>query len=881
MPADPRFRIPLSLVLIAASATTVQAGETTRSDPSAAVEFFEKKVRPLLVDNCYNCHSASTNAKGGLRVDDRNGLILGGSGGPAVVPGEPDASLLIQAIRHAEDAPKMPPKKRLTDEQIADLARWIRDGAAWPEVAVPVSLGKPDAKFEKLRKEHWAWQPPSEPRAPEVKEPTWPRDDIDRFLLAQLDAKGMKPVDDAEPLALIRRVTYDLTGLPPTPGEIDGFVADRSAGAFEKVVDRLLATTAFGERWARHWLDVARYGESTGSSRNLPFPHAWRYRDYVINAFTVDKPYDRFLREQVAGDLMPASSPERREEQLIATGFLAIGVKDVNQRFKVRFVMDNVDEQIDTVSRSILATTVSCARCHDHKFDPIPATDYYALAGIFRSTDLCAGLRNKMGGGGLDYYDTEMLIRLGGAEQPDPGLEARVVEAKQEYERARKEFQAIQGTPEGLAKGPDGLPKQRPLRLKMVQKQAELSALTDPATRGRVAIGVRDSRAVADTEVRIRGEAEKLGPVVPRGFLGLISIPGQAPVNPAQSGRWELALWLTSEKNPLTSRVLVNRVWQHLFGEGLVKSVDNFGVTGDLPSNPELLDHLAGRFVREGWSVKKLVRAIVLTRAYQLGSEKSDINFAVDPANRLVWRHAPRRLDAEEIRDATLSAAGKLDLTRPEAGPAKDLKVVELPNNGPVARGIIEKARSSHHRSLYLPLLRGVSPTSLEVFDFAEQGTVTGHRETTTVATQALYMLNDPFVRRQSLNLAERLLGEEALEDDERVDLAFRLTLGRSAKASEIERTREFLADQEAALLDEDASKRDAAEAGPPLAIDLKESDGTARTSKLAPPVNPDEVIPVDAPISEEIIRPKDSKTAAWASFCQALFGSAEFRYVR
>ena len=885
MTARPRLFVPLSLALAATSAAA--SNQPASPEPAAAVEFFEKKVRPLLADNCYICHSADTNSKGGLRVDDRNGLIQGGNSGAAVVPGKPEDSLLIQAVRHAAGVPKMPPKKKLADEELAILARWIKDGAAWPEVKVPVSLGKPDEKYEKLRKEHWAWRPLIEARPPKVDDASWPVDDIDRFLLSKLEARGLKPVGDANPRDLIRRVTFDLTGLPPSPEEVGDFVVDRSALAFEKVVDRLLGSPAFGEKWGRHWLDVARYGESSGGSRNLPLPHAWRYRDYVVDSFAKDKPYDQFLREQVAGDLLPAASPEEREEHVIATGFLAVGVKDVNQRFKVRYVMDNVDEQIDAVTRSFLATTASCARCHDHKFDPIPTTDYYALAGIFRSTDLCAGLRNKMGGGGLDYYDTQMVITLGSREEKaDPDLEKKIAEAKKAYEDARKEFQAIQGTPEGLAKGSDGLPKQRAFRLKMVAKQAELTTLTDPALKGKVALGVRDSQAVADTEVRIRGEAEKLGPIVPRGFLGILQLPDQPRVNPAQSGRLELAQWLTSPQNPLTPRVMVNRVWQHLFDRGLVQSVDNFGVTGDVPSHPELLDHLAKRFVSDGWSVKKLVRAIVLTRAYRLGSEAAEANFAVDPDNRLVWRHSPRRLDAEEIRDATLAASGKLDRARPEASPARDLKVMELPNNGPVARGIIEKGRASTHRSLYLPMLRGLTPTSLEVFDFAEQGMVTGHRDTTTVATQALYLLNDPFVRRQALDLAGRVLDQEEPDDDARVDLAYRLTLGRSPTAAEVERTKGFLADFESAV--RESPEETPEEPAIAVASASKEAEGQGKGAGAAsppkpptPPIDPDQVIQVDAPIREEVIRARDAKTAAWAGFCQALLGSAEFRYVK
>src|SRR5262249_3191522 len=283
--------------------------------------------------------------------------------------------------------------------------QWIKEGAAWPQVNVPVSLGKRKPFYDKLRKQHWAWQPLHPVQPPPVRAADWPRNDIDRYILARLEQKGLRPVRDADHRTLIRRVMFDLTGLPPTPEEIAGFVRDTAPGAFAKLVDRLLASPAFGERWGRHWLDVARYGESTGSARNLPYPQAWRYRDYVIDAFNSDKPYDCFLTEQIAGDLLPATSPRQGDEQRIATGFLALGVKDVNQRFKVRYLMDNIDEQIDTVSRGVLALTASCARCHDHKFDPIPQQDYYALAGIFHSTDLCAGLRNKMGGGGLDYYD--------------------------------------------------------------------------------------------------------------------------------------------------------------------------------------------------------------------------------------------------------------------------------------------------------------------------------------------------------------------------------------------------------------------------------------------------------------------------------------------
>jgi len=873
------LRIPAAaLALMGAAARGGETAPEPGPDP-AKVEFFEKKIRPLLAAECYTCHSASTKAASGLRVDDRNGLLAGGDRGEAVVPGKPEESLLIQSVGHLEDAPKMPPKKRLSDEQVADLTRWIAEGAAWPSEEVAPTQGSSDEKYAKLRAEHWAWQPLKAAPVPEVRDASWPRGDVDRFLLAALEREGLAPSGDADRTTLIRRASFDLTGLPPTPEEVSAFLADESPDAFAKVVDRLLASPAFGEHWGRHWLDVARYAESTGASRNVPYPHAWRYRDYVVDAFNSDKPFDRFVREQVAGDLLPAASQAEKDEHAVATGFLAIGQKDVNQRFKVRFVMDNVDEQIDAVSRGFLGVTASCARCHDHKFDPIPTRDYYALAGIFRSTDLCAGVRNKMGGSGLDYYDSDMLVPLGetASKKDDPALAEKVAAATKAFEEARSEFQKIRGTPEGLEVQPNGRPRQFAFRQKMNKRQAELMELTDPAVNGPVALGVRDAKEIGDTEVRIRGEAEKLGPVVPRGFLGAVPAKGEEILS-HQSGRLELANWLTAPDNPLTPRVFVNRAWRHLFGRGIVKTVDNFGANGDVPSHPELLDHLAAKFVAGGWSVKALVRELALSRAYALSSEAKEPNLTADPANRLVWRHAPRRLTGEEIRDATLAASGTLDPARPEASPARRLKVIEMPNNGPDARKILEDARASAARSVYLPLLRGLTPTALEVFDFAEQGNVTGDRETTTVATQALYFLNDPLVRRESLRLAERLLARAELDDAARLDLVYRLALGRPATAGELDRGREFLAGFEALAAAEPPPEPEA----PAAPAEPEPAVATADAAK--PPaqvIDPDQVIPVDTPVQEEVIRAPSPRAAAWAGFCQALIGSAEFRYVR
>ncbi len=869
-----------SIRLLATSLTAlmvlarIAVGEPAPRDEAAAVDFFEKRVRPVLAGHCYNCHSADTKPAGGLRVDDRKGLLDGGDTGPAVVPGDPDKSLLLRRVVHKDPRRRMPKEGEPLDaEQVADLTRWIKDGAAWPAVKVPASLGKPKPLYEKLRKEHWAWQTLGDPKPPVVRDGSWPRDDVDRFLLARLEAAGLRPVADAEKVALLRRVTFDLTGLPPAPADLDAFLADTSPEAFAKVVDRLLASRSFGERWGRHWLDVARYGESTGPSRNIPYPHAWKYRDYVIDAVNADVPFDRFVTEQVAGDLLAAESGPERDRLLTATGFLGLGVKDVNQRFKVRFVMDNIDEQIDVVSRSLLGLTVSCARCHDHKFDPIPTTDYYALAGIFYSTDNRSGVRSKMGGAGLDYYVPTMLVILSGDVPAAPSKE--VEELTAQVEQAKKAWDAIRGTPDGLAKGADGFPKQRPYRVKYQRLQGELLALTDPATRGHAVHGVSDAKVVSDTEVRLRGEAERLGPAAARGFLTTFEVPGARAVNRKQSGRLELARWLVSPKNPLVPRVVVNRVWHHLFGQGIVTTVDNFGVNGDVPAHPELLDHLARRFIHEGWSVKRLIRTLVLTRAYQLSTEATAAHLAADPANQLVWRHSPRRLAAEELRDAMLAAAGTLSPGRPAKSPAQDLKMVEIRDNGPEAKLIRERTEASLSRSVYLPLLRGIVPPTLEAFDPVDQTLVSGQREATTVPSQALFLLNSAFVRKQALALAERLLADDRATDSSRIAAAYRLAFSRVPTSTELARAESFLSGVEAEL---GAGTLLAAVA--PNRAEPAPAPAAKPARAPAQPANPDEADQAGEAVVEEVVLPKDARTAAWLAFVQALFGSAEFRFL-
>lgn len=858
------------------SALILPSAWAVESNPTAAqLDFYEKKVRPILVDSCYSCHSADTKPAGGLRVDDLNGLLTGGNTGPAVVPGNPEKSLLLRRVRHEDPKRKMPKEgDALTSAQIADLELWIKEGAAWPALRLPASLTKTPEHYAKLKATHWAWQPLTNPPVPVVKKSSWPKSDVDRFVLARLEKEKLRPAGEADPGTLLRRVTFDLTGLPPTPEEIAAFQKDKSPEAFTRVVDRLLASRAFAERWGRHWLDVARYAESTGPSRNIPYPHAWKYRDYVIDAVDRDIPFNRFVQDQIAGDLLPAEGVKERDRLLTATGFLALGVKDVNQRFKVRFIMDNADEQIDTVTRSVLGLTVSCARCHDHKFDPIPTADYYALAGIFTSTEDRAGVRNLMGGGGLAYYAPKMLVTLASAGEMASVPKEKVAKLEADVAEAKKAWDEIRGTPAGLALDEQGRPKQRPFRLKYEKLQAELNSLTDPAERGYAVHGAWDSTNITDTAIRLRGQAEKLGPVVPRGFLTTFAVPDAPAINTNQSGRLELAQWLTSPKNPLTPRVIVNRAWHHLFGQGLVTTVDNFGINGDQPSHPELLDHLASQFIRDGWSLKKLVRELVLSRAYQLDSGAVGNQLERDPANRLVWRHSPRRLEAEEVRDAILASAGTLQKAPPAGSAAAKLKMIEMRDNGPEADAIHEEADRALYRSLYLPLLRGVTPKSLAAFDPVEQNLVTGRRDATTVPTQALYLLNSTFVRKQSLALGLRLLNEGLETDAARIRQAYLLILGRAPAADEVTRAESFLRSYAQtyrqsrtanvlALLTGISNKPVAAASAP---IVPEDPDNIDRSTVLAP---------------EEVIQTQTPEAAAWLGLAQSLYASAEFRFVR
>jgi mono/diheme cytochrome c family protein len=864
----------------------------------AQLAYFEKNVRPILVNRCYNCHSDAFKEAGGLRVDVGIAIFTGGNDGPVIVPGHPEKSLLIQRIKSADAHKRMPQESNepLPAEEIATLEAWVKDGAAWPDETekLPQTPGRIAARYDQLRASHWAWQPLTSPPIPAVHDTAWSSANIDRFVLAKLDEKKLAPVKDADALTLIRRLTYDLTGLQPSPTDVKDFVKDHSPAAYARLVDRLLASPQYGERWGRHWLDVARYAESSGPSRNIPYPNAWRYRDYVIDAFNRDVPYNRFLQEQIAGDLLPAETPAERDRLLIATGYLALGPKDVNQRFKARFKMDNVDDQIDTVTRSTMALTVSCARCHDHKFDPIPTTDYYALASIFTSTVDAAGVGSRMGGASLQYYEPKLLNYLSDAgkapkvpqDQVDM-LKAQVDSAKKTLDDFDQKYEAeLKANPGAPTMGDEHKKQRAVLARNWINLSEELKLTNDLGELGYGIHGARDG-VITDTAVRIRGVEERHGPIVPRNYISLIKLADAPIIPPDHSGRLELAQWIINPAHPLTARVYVNRVWQHLFGTGIVSTVDNFGSMGDQPSNPELLDYLAQDFIRNGWSTKKLVREIVLSRAYRLGTDVPSGYRDIDPGDRLVWRHAPHRLEAEEIRDSILRSSRQLDLSHPAGSPSMRLRMIEMRDDGPVVHSILKAADRSPYRSIYLPQLRGEVPRPLAAFDPVSQTLVTGQREETTVPTQALFLLNSPFVREQSLNLASDLLSDKRASDTQRIRSAFERIIARDPNAPEIEKVKRFLlqyattwrkshSDGKASTQATLVSLKHDAQDRKPFAL----TEGIFRSDNLSQD-DPDDTSKQFADETPVMVVPDSAHQAAWAAFVQSLFGSAEFQFVR
>ncbi|WP_417396704.1 DUF1553 domain-containing protein [Gimesia chilikensis] len=1040
-------------------------------------EFFEKRIRPLLIAECYDCHSEDS-VESGLRVDSLSGLIRGGERGPALVPGKPKESLLISAVQHSGQL-HMPLKDKLSQKAIADLIQWVEAGAYWPN-AKPISEIRKEAEgdkgplFTKAEQEFWAFQPPREPAVPQTRNREWAQQPLDQFVLARLEQADAEPTSRADKRTLIRRATFDLIGLPPTSKEVEVFLADNSPDAFAKVIDRLLASPRYGERWGRHWLDVARYADSNGLDENLSYANAFRYRDYVIAAFNQDKPFDQFVQEQLAGDIL-ASQPgaENRPEKITATGFLSIGAKMLAEDDQVKMQMDIIDEQLDTVGRTFMGLTLGCARCHSHKFDPIPIEDYYSLAGIFKSTKtmenfkvvarwqeqmlaspgeiqaleqqqqqiakldaeinqivkqaderflstarmrshdylLASAIKNyhdqllkstgpigadpgaykshaailveaenfQTGnvkkattgygeGIGVIYnkgtlpniaeYEIEVpkagryqleiryaaaqsrpvelsingelvkkdaasavtgswypksqewkvegfyalkqgknRVRLeskipfphidklliaeprtateqpGGvlaeipvpenlvssltlqwaslikksAEDPDSpfavwnhliqtgsvpetlsptwkrfsGLnklpeKERILKAAALYgtlfEEVLAEWEAYQKTEAG--KEEQGLPDPQREKLRQMltdakslfalpsdrenwyeaPAQEKLTARREQKKKQEAALPVYpmamsvSEQKPENLKVHLRGSHFTLGKEVPRQFLQIIEGEEQTPIDDQHSGRLQLAEWLTSGSHPLTARVMVNRIWRWHFGEGLVRTPDNFGKLGERPTHPELLDWLAVQFVEQGWSIKEMHRLIMLSSTYQMSSEYNPELAARDPENRLLWRVNRKRLEAEAIRDSILKVCGNLDL---EMGGS--MLGVENRKYVTSTRNVNPVMYQTNRRSVYLPIVRSALYEVLQAFDFADPSVLSGNRVHTTVAPQALFMMNSDFIMQQTGDFAEQVLHETHLDRAGKVKLVYERVYSRPASELEVSRALAYL----------------------------------------------------------------------------------------
>ena len=674
-------------------------------DGSAAPEiseeqlaFFENRIRPLLIEHCYECHSEqSETAEGELLVDSSPTLRRGGSRGPGVVPGDLEQSLLIEAIRHTNDQLQMPPDEKMSGDDIAAFEQWVQDGAPDPRRS-PTRVASKSIDLEKARA-FWSFRAVEDAEVPAVADAAWPTSDIDRFVLAQLESRQLQPLGQADKRTLIRRATFDLTGLPPTPEEIDEFLRDGSPDAVASLIERLLASPQYGERWGRHWMDLVRYADTAGENSDYPIPQAYRYRNYIIDSFNHDKPYDQFVREQIAGDLMPAESDRQRNEQIIATGYVAI-----SRRFGS--VIENypqhltIEDTIDNMGRVVLGLTLSCSRCHDHKFDPVLQTDYYGLYGIFESTRYAF-----------------------------PGIE---------LDKKPRDFVALYQ---------DGKPGDE------------------------LAYAIGDDMAI-DANVHLRGEPDQPGELVPRKFLDLLGGQRLNDEESKQSGRLQLAHWLTDPSNPLTARVMVNRIWQHHFGAGLVPTPSDFGLRGQPPTHPELLDWLATRFIESGWSIKQMHRLMMNSRVYQLASIEGSIDdvepeqpvadaYRVDPNNELLWRYQRRRLDAESLRDSLLALSGELDLSPMiEPHPFPPVEKWQFTQHHP-----FRDSYDSNRRSVYLMTARLNARPYFNSFDGADRNASTAVRDSSVTTVQSLYLLNNDFVHQMATGFADRLIRESSIDE--------------------------------------------------------------------------------------------------------------------
>ena len=787
------------------------------AQPGGEADFFEAKVRPVLLARCSSCHGERVQMAQ-KRFTTRDGMHKSG----AVVAGDLAGSSLIRAVRY-DGKVKMPPGAKLPEAEIAALEKWVRDGAVWPEGAATVPSGGAVG--------HWSLQPVRVERVPAVKDGAWARTEIDRFILAKLEAKQLSPNADADPYTLLRRLTLDLTGLLPTGAEVMEFAADPSAKALESAVDRLLASRAFGERWGRHWLDVTYWADTTGVGRRIPLPEAWRYRDYVISAFAADKPYDQFLREQIAG-------VKKGEEVSAATGFLVLGPWAWFSYDRVQMRFDIADQQVDLIGRTVMGLTLGCARCHDHKFDPVTNKDYYAMAGIFLSTKTTSRTNANGGLNLIRFPETAARARAFGESME--AWEKRLAEVEASDKIFKEEQQALAAKIKELP-ADSAEKKAAQVELVALKKKTEFAgdrqilAFTKyDKPKWPEVYAAEEMEFPEDARVASRGDAHQLGEFVPRGVLS--GIGTSEPVPPNSSGREELAAWLTSPSHPLTARVYVNRLWHHLFGRGIVASTDNFGLRGEVPTHPELLDYLASQFVKQGWSTKKLIREIVLSRVYGLSSRPDAGKSEIDGGNEMLWRSNRRRLEVEAIRDAVLQVSGRLE--RSGGGPSLPLTAQNVHTIAPFFLEDDSRVgpEVKNRRTVYQPIMRNSQMEDLDilnVFDFKDPDQVMGVRSATTVPSQMLYLMNSPFLKGEALRMAE---ATRTLSDEGRVSKVILDALGRASTKRDLDQARQFVADFRA-----------------------------ASAKHLTKPSEP----------------PVDLEVAVWARYFHAIFASSEFLYRR
>ncbi|MFN8710875.1 MAG: PSD1 and planctomycete cytochrome C domain-containing protein [Planctomyces sp.] len=868
-----RLRYPIRVVttmLVAATLTllaqTFLNGEARAEDTAGAAspktdltaDDFTRDVAPILEAHCVSCHGPDVQEHQ-LRLDTFDGINTGGKAGRLIVPKQPDESLLIAAVRYRDESLQMPPDKKLSEAEIRILENWVASGAPHPGGTMSGPESQAAFDVQKAR-EFWSFQIPTRPAVPQVKSPDKVLNPIDAFILKELDQKGLPVNDVADRRTLIRRASFDLTGLPPAPEDVERFVNDTSPNAFAYLIDRLLDSSHYGEYWARHWLDVVRYADSNGLDENIAHGHGWKYRDYVIASLNKDKPWNEFIREQVAGDILAAQltgdsteAESRRIEMTTGTGFLALGPKVLAEADQMKMLMDIIDEQIDTTGKVFLGMTFGCARCHNHKFDPVAQSDYYAMVGIFKSTLTMESLKTV-----ARWHEND--VSTASDRQRIKDHQASVEKLKGSIAQLVETSTVSLG---GGARTEDQFPAETRERLTKMRdelKQLEASVPVMPT-----AMGVREGTP-EQARINIRGSHLMLGPPVRRNVPVVLEINEPLSISDQESGRLQLADWLASPRNPLTARVLVNRVWRWHFGRGIVASTDNFGHLGEQPSNQPLLDWLATEFVEQGWSLKQLHRTMMLSRTWQLSSRQNPIAAAVDPGNVMLWRANERRLEAESIRDATLAVSGLLDRTM--GGSLLHVGNREFLFNHTSKD---ETKYDALRRSVYLPVIRNNLYDGFSLFDCPDCAVPNGDRATSTVASQALYFLNSDMVLKASEAFAKTLLAEipaGAPNGDElRIQQMFRRTFGRMATSEEVTDLMNAVTSltQELAA----ANSTPAATAATTTASTASSPDSGGTETKAV------------AAAGEASTSQKNLTVEVWTAIAQSILASNEFVYVK